>query len=1190
MRKAFKILVNTITLTRLPIKMTSYPRSTMNQQRFYSGGNDRNMSRNPGASGNNQNQFSGYNRGPYNQGYKGAGGGGGGGGGGGHGRRPFNSYPNRRPTHMHQQARSHQPTASVHTPTPEETLSQYTFDDVTNEQIRALDIFPQVVEDLLLPGKGVCYLTQIVTIAENQFKNVGGVKFDTKPVGNYWIGFLTINFPEIRTFTCKHKNKKECKNLCCLAAIYNLRKNNTVDSRLKLNIDTSVTNSFIDNSRGAVPLTPLPMNIKQQMMSFIAKFDEYVSNLLDYQINNARSKFERLDIGGIEGKHAAILEGLEPDEGIVTPESNDNSDPFVSGSGPVDIFTSRLYNPPDNAKKMNAFGSLKKVFSDRDRRYQTDDNFYDMIQAQERLPIRSLKDSILEALQHSRAVVVAGDTGCGKSTQVPQFILEDILASDTNTSYANIAITQPRRISAISLAERVASELGESSAGYTVGHNVRFDSKQPQRELNIMTFFTTGMLLRKLQRNADLKGVTHLIIDEVHERDCTTDFLLILIKRLLTRRKDLRVIFMSASMDASLFARYFDNCPIISVSGRCFPVEDLYLNDICNQFRMNSPSEETRERAPKLNLNLLADLIMRIDETRKPGAVLCFMPGWKEMKAMQKELEFCRSKNKLKVLLVHSKLPISEQRLIFSKTEPRERKIILATNIAETSITINDVCYVIDTGLCNSIDYDPELNMSTFGTRWISRANAKQRSGRAGRTCPGECFKLYTREEESYFQEYPFPELLRIPLESVIMEAKCHCPDEKAVNFLSQAIQHPSISAIHNALEELLLLGVLDGRENLTILGKRISDFSTHPRLSVSLVVSSALRCLYPVLNASAILSSTQEPFLTALTDKSTIRETKQRLCNEAIGASHDAINYMSDHIAFGNLLAQYDNAAMSKHELEFFISENNLNRTAMTNIQECRNLYAKMMISSKFVGTYEWYSFDSFPNRNMNEMELVIASLTHSFYPKVVRVIRGLVKGGRMYPNKVAPTDTQTNTRVRFASDSIVKNISLGKQLNSLVRDEGCESDEDSDYLSMAEMTEDKRPNFLTYLNSRVDQESGQIVVRDGSVVPALTLLLFGGRELSIYEPHTRGSNPNSAVETNMANITLDRHNLLTFRVSKEDATAIQEWRSVWHKYLDWYIHTKNTGDAVDSNNSIIAGTMNEFLELNKKLYASIR
>lgn len=1179
--------MNNNTRVRLTVKMTSYSRNTLNQpqQRVHSQANDRNAPRNQAGSVNNNNNGSnqqfGGSRGHFSQ--------------RGHppNRRPYRTHSSRRAAQFpQQQIRSNQSQiGSSSAQVVEDPLSQYTFDEPTIEQIKTLDIYPQVVEDLFMPGKGVCYLTQIITVAENQFKNVKGIKFETKSVGGFWIGFLTINFPKTRTFTCKHKNKKECKNLCSLAAIYSLRLENAVDSRLKLNIDTSVTNSFIDSSRGPVPLTPLPMNIKQQMMSFISKFDEYVSNLVEYQINNAKSKYDRIDVGGVEGKHSAILEGLEPDEGIVSLDSVDRSDPFVTGAGPVDLFTSRLYSPPDARKKIHAFATLKKVFTDRDRKYQADDNFYEMIQAQERLPIRGLKGTILESLQNSRAVVVAGDTGCGKSTQVPQFILENFLANEANSnSFANIAITQPRRISAISLAERVAMELGEQSAGHTVGHNVRFDSRPPNRELNIMTFFTTGMLLRKLQRNPDLVGVSHLVIDEVHERDCTTDFLLILIKRLLTRRRDLKVIFMSASMDAALFARYFDNCPIISVSGRCFPVEDLYLGDICHQFRLRPPPEETKERAPKLNLNLLTDLIKKIDETRDEGAILCFMPGWKEMKAMQNELECCRSKNRLKVLLVHSKLPISEQRLIFGRTEPRERKVILATNIAETSITINDVCYVIDTGLCNSIDYDPELNMSTFGTRWISRANAKQRSGRAGRTCPGECFKLYSRDEESYFQDFPFPELLRIPLESVIMEAKCHCPDEKAVTFLSQAIQHPSISAIHHALEELTLLGVLDSRENLTILGKRISDFSTHPRLSVSLIVASALRCLYPVLNASAILSSTQEPFLTALTDKSHIRETKERLCNEAIGSGREPINFMSDHIAFGNLLAQYDNAAMSKHEQEFFIQENNLNKTAMTNIQECRNLYAKMMISSKFVGTYEWYSFDSLPNKSMNELELVIASLVHSFYPKVVRVIRGVVKSGRMYPNKAAATDTQTNTRARFASDSVVKNLSLGKQLHSLVKEEGCDSDEDSDYLSMTDMTEVRKINFITYLNSRVDQESGQIVVRDGSVVPSLTLLLFGGRELSVSEINNRGNDSNSTANSDMVIITMDRHNLLSFKVAREDALAIQEWRNVWHKYLDWYIHTKNTAGAVDSNNSIIAGTMNEFLELNKKLYASIR
>lgn len=1054
--------------------------------------------------------------------------------------------------------------------------------------MKTLDIYPDVIADLFKPGKGVCYLTQIITVAENQLKKVGGIDFDAQAIDGLWVGFLTINLPEKKIFTCKDKNKKECKNICSLAAIYHLRSVGAVDAKLKLTIDTSITNSFIDNSRAPVPMTPIPMSIKQQMMSFTNRFNECMSDLIDYQVMNAKQRFERYDIGGIEGKHTAILEGLEPDEVITGDQLDKTQDQMFSAKGPIDIFTSRPYAPAESRKKVSAFADLKKVFKDKAERARSDSRFQVRVRSQEQLPIRSAKENVLNALSNSRAIVVAGDTGCGKSTQVPQFILEDFVDQEVNgNTYTNIAITQPRRISAISLAERVASELGETTTGYTVGHNVRFDSKQPNRDLNIMTFFTTGMLLRKMQQNTELKGVTHLIIDEVHERDCTTDFLLILIKRLLSRRRDLKVIFMSASLDAGLFSRYFDNCPIVSVSGRCYPVREYYLEDIAHDLRFEVPRDEYRERAPKLNVNTVADLIKYIDDTRDQGAVLCFMPGWKEMKALQKELEYLRTKNQLRVLLAHSKLPISEQRLIFDRVDEGQRKIILATNIAETSITIDDVKFVIDTGLCNSIDYDPELNMSTFGTRWISRANSKQRSGRAGRTSSGECFKLYTRTEESLFQDYPFPELLRIPLESVILEAKCHCPDEKAVAFLSQAIQHPSISAIHNAIDELIMLNVLDTRENLTVLGKRISPFSTHPRISVSIVVAAALRCLYPVLNASAVLSSTQEPFLAALNDKSITRAVKEQLCNQAIGSNREPMNFISDHIAFANLLSQYDDSQNSKHELDYFITENNLNRSAMSNIQECRNLYARMMISSKFVNSYEWYSFESQPNRNMNELELMIAALTHAFYPKVVRIIRGLVKGGRIYPNKVATTDTATNTRVRFASDSIVRNISLGKQLNYQINEDGPESDEDND---QSLLPEERRPNFLTYLNSRADQESGQIVIRDGSVVPPLTLLLFGGRDFSVQDIPGSSNNNQSSGESEMQNLILDRHNLLSFKLSREDLHAIQQWRSVWQRYLDWYIHTKNVNQPVDSNDSIIAGTMNEFLELNKKLYAAIK
>lgn len=976
---------------------------------------------------------------------------------------------------------------------------------------------------------------------------------------------------------------------------------------------------FMDAARGPAQVPPIPMVIKQQMMSFMSKFDDCIANLMDYRIDQARKRYEHLDIGGAEGKHATILEGLEPDddtssESASSGYSSQSSEAVEAGrqrTGPIDFFTNQVYNPPNPKRKSMAFSDLDRVFYQKDKKYASDRNFFDIIQAQERLPIRSLKQRVIEALQNNRAIVVAGDTGSGKSTQVPQFILEQFISQETNSDhYCNIAVTQPRRISAISLSERVAVELGEPSTGYTVGHNVRFDSKLPRRDLNVISFFTTGMLLKKMQRNPDLKGISHLIIDEVHERDCTTDFLLILVKRLLARRKDLKVVFMSASMDASLFSRYFNNCPIVSVSGRCYPVRDYYLEDICDEMRIRIPREDSIERAPKLNFNVLADLIRYIDDTREQGAVLCFMPGWKEMKSLQKELDSCRSRNKLKVLLAHSKLPINEQRLIFGKAPGSERKVILATNIAETSITINDVRYVIDTGLCNSIDYDPMLNMSTFGTRWISRANTKQRSGRAGRTSTGECFKLYSRSEERSFQEYPFPELLRIPLESVIMEAKCHCPSEKAVSFLSQAIQHPSVSAIHKALDELMLIGVLDSQENLTVLGKRVSDFSTHPRLSVSLVVASALRCLYPIINSSAVLSSTQEPFLSALTDKSRIREVKARLCMEATGGGRDPLYYMSDHVSYGNLMAQYDNAVMSKYELEFFIEENNLNRNAMSNIQECRNLYAKMLVGSKFVTSFDWYSYDSLPNRNMNELEFVIGTLVYSFYPKIVRVVKGAVKNGKLYPNKSVPTEVQSNSRVRFASDSIVKNISLGKQLGSQLL-----GDSEEDLSSMPQNFDntggqpgdeaEKRPQFLTYLNSRVDQESGLVVIKDGSVVPPITLLLFGGRSITVHDPNSNKDNYNNSVssynnlggnysngnpEENLVTISMDRYNLLSFKVNRDDAKVILDWRDVWFKYFNWYVHTKDTSKSVDENDAIISGTFNEYLNLSKKLYAAIK
>lgn len=1073
----------------------------------------------------------------------------------------------------------------------EEFMRNLKCDNITLSDIKLLDITPPIYNELVSPGKAAMYLNQIITMCKNQFKKVEDLKTDYRAVNkDVWVCWLTMNWPQQRSFIAKASNKKDAKNLAALAAIHHLRTSNSIDSNLRVQMSgDSSSGSFLDQTRGPVLINPIPMSLKQQMMSFISKYDECIESLIEYQIAAAKKSYDCIEAGDIEGKHLALDEGVEFEEGLQT--GGDAITNKLPANTIIDIFTSRPYTEANDLKIRNAWSQLKIVFEKKEKKIDTDDNFYDMMSSQDRLPTRSLKSQIMSSLKSYRAIVIAGDTGCGKSTQVPQFILENFVADESNSqSYVNVAVTQPRRISAISLAERVAAELGENGAGHTVGHQVRFDAKLPSRDINAIMFFTTGMLLRKLHRNADLKGITHLVIDEVHERDCTTDFLLILIKRLLTRRRDLRVIFMSASMDASLFSQYFDNCPIISVPGRCFPVQNLYLEDIADAINVNCNNTPST-RNPRLNLDLIVQLIQHIDVTRDPGSILCFMPGWKEMKALQKELESLsdrKTRNKLKVYLAHSKLPLSEQRLIFGRVGEFERKVVLATNIAETSITINDVAYVIDCGLCNSIDYDQDLNMSTFGTRWISKANAKQRSGRAGRTCPGECFRLYRREDEAKFNDFPNPELLRIPLESVIMEVKCHCPNEKSVTFLSQAIQHPSSSAINSALEELISLRVLNQDENLTVLGKRISGFTTHPRLSVALVLAAALRCLYPILNASAMLSSTQDPFLTMQIDKQKLRDIKKKFLLDALGSkpNKESANYMSDHIALASLLKNYDSAAMSRLEGEYFVEENHLNRSAMANIQECRNLYARMLVAANFTNTYEWYSVDSLPNMNMDENVIVVSSLVQGFYPKIVRIIRGLVKNGRVYPNKISPLDSKSNQRVRLAGESIVKNVAMGKdKIEASGKDE---SDDDSDYNSQFEAVEERKPNFITYLNSRMDQETGLIVIRDGSVVQPHSLLLFGGADISLQDYKSSNSNePNSG---NMVVMTLDRNSLLSFRMTKDDAIALREWRSVWQRYFDWFVHTKNSTVQSDSNDEIIGNTMSEFLKITKMVFNSCR
>jgi ATP-dependent RNA helicase DHX29 len=405
-----------------------------------------------------------------------------------------------------------------------------------------------------------------------------------------------------------------------------------------------------------------------------------------------------------------------------------------------------------------------------------------MLEARASLPISRFKDHFLQLLKENDVIVVCGETGCGKTTQVPQFILDDMIESELG-GYCSIVCTQPRRIAAISVAERVSSERCESSPGSKdslVGYQVRLDSARNERTK--LLFCTTGILLRKLSGNNDLSDVTHVVVDEVHERTILGDFLLIVLKSLVEKRSNqpgrkLKVILMSATVDSSLFARYFGDCPVINVEGRTHPVSSHFLEDVYEKMEyclaLDSPasgayfqqhgekwknasstvnnrrgkknlvlsswgdesvltedyvnphyttdcyqsySERTNQNLKRLNedvidFDLLEDLICYIDENCPPGAVLVFLPGVAEIDMLIDRLSasvrFGRESSDW-ILPLHSLLAPTDQRKVFQSPPENIRKIIVATDIAETSITIDDVIYVVDTGKHKENRYNPQ--------------------------------------------------------------------------------------------------------------------------------------------------------------------------------------------------------------------------------------------------------------------------------------------------------------------------------------------------------------------------------------------------------------------------------------------------------------------------------------------------
>ncbi|KAL3766674.1 hypothetical protein ACHAWU_003430 [Discostella pseudostelligera] len=456
----------------------------------------------------------------------------------------------------------------------------------------------------------------------------------------------------------------------------------------------------------------------------------------------------------------------------------------------------------------------------------------------ESLPIHRLKPELMRAMTENQVLVVIGETGSGKTTQMTQYLHE--LGVTRN---GVIGCTQPRRVAAISVAKRVAEEFG-CTLGDEVGYTIRFDDVTSQS--TIIKYMTDGMLMREYLADNDLKRYAALMLDEAHERTIHTDVLFGLLKDLCYRRPDLKLIVTSATLDAEKFSTYFMECPIFTIPGRTYPVEILYTKEPESDY---------------LDASLIT--IMQIHLSEPAGDILLFLTGQEEIDTACETL-YSRMKAlgdlapELIILPVYSSLPSEMQSRIFEPAPPGSRKCIVATNIAEASLTIDGIYYVVDPGFSKQKAFNAKLGMDSLVVTPISQASARQRAGRAGRTGPGKCYRLYT--EMAYKNEMlptNIPEIQRTNLGNVVLQLKAMgINDLLGFDFMDP----PPVATLVGAMEGLHALGALDDEGLLTRLGRKMAEFPLEPNLSKMLLLSVDLGCSDEILTITALLS-VENPF-----------------------------------------------------------------------------------------------------------------------------------------------------------------------------------------------------------------------------------------------------------------------------------------------------------------------------------------
>ncbi|KAL7672579.1 hypothetical protein ACOME3_007463 [Neoechinorhynchus agilis] len=497
--------------------------------------------------------------------------------------------------------------------------------------------------------------------------------------------------------------------------------------------------------------------------------------------------------------------------------------------------------------------------------------YYDILKKRMLLPVFEYKEAFMATLKRHQVVMLVGETGSGKTTQIPQWCVEyahslpfSMSTASSGMKRKGVACTQPRRVAAMSVATRVSEEM-DVKLGDEVGYSIRFEDCCSAKTL--LKYMTDGMLLREAMSDNNLDSYGVILLDEAHERTLATDILMGLLKEVIKKRSDLKVVVMSATLDAGKFQEYFDGAPLLTVPGRTFPVEVFYTP---------APERDYLESSIRTVIQ-----IHMCEEA--PGDILLFLTGQDEIeeactaidshfldtenrcfRQIQREVDNLGPEaGELRCIPLYSSLPPNLQQRIFEPSpSPRPttgalgRKVVVSTNIAETSLTIDGVVYVIDPGFSKQKIYNPRIRVESLLVTAISKASAQQRAGRAGRTRPGKCFRLYTEKAyKTEMQENTYPEILRSNLGSVVLQLKKLGIDD-LVHF--DFMDPPAPETLMRALELLNYLGALDDEGELTNLGRIMAEFPLDPQLSKMVLASCDFKCSNEILSITSMLSVPQ--------------------------------------------------------------------------------------------------------------------------------------------------------------------------------------------------------------------------------------------------------------------------------------------------------------------------------------------